>query len=99
MRPGKHQTCSECAVSTCQPPIFQQGVLNLIDGHIRWVKVVWAAPVETAPVDKDTLKANWGYQGTMAKAIDSQSLTSQWHLLRALTAHLSKVLSASKTTV
>ena len=61
-------------------------------GIVRWVKVIWSAESDRAPLDKDVLDANWGWQDTKAKSLGSQSLMTRWKTMDALRTHLSSVL-------
>lgn len=61
-------------------------------GIVRWVKVIWSARQDRAPLDAETLDANWGWYDTKAKSLDSHNLMTRWQTLDALRAHLSTVL-------
>ena len=61
-------------------------------GIVRWVKVIWAAEPGKAPKDKETLKVNWGYQNTKAKALNGDNLMKHWQTIDALRSQVSKAL-------
>lgn len=65
-------------------------------GIVRWIKVIWAAESDTAPLDAETLEVDWGWHNTKAKALDGPNLMKRWHTLDALRAHVSTVLDDSK---
>jgi len=65
-------------------------------GILRWVKVLWAAnfsDTSTIPVDKDVMKANWGFQGTKAKSLESDNLRSEWGDIDSLRTHLGSIFN------
>jgi hypothetical protein len=65
-------------------------------GIVRWVKVNWVAnfnSLSSIPIDKDVMKANWGYQGTKAKSLESPNLMSQWGDIDRLRTHLESVFN------
>ncbi|MTJ50516.1 hypothetical protein [Dolichospermum sp. UHCC 0259] len=51
-------------------------------GVFRSARVLWVTPhfdnPNRIPVDIDFMRANWGYQGSLAKSLDSKNLKSAW---------------------
>lgn len=66
-------------------------------GIFRAVKVRWVVPNFSAPhcipLDKDVMKADWGWYDTKAKLLTSPSLMSQWNNIESLRTHLKGVFS------
>jgi len=65
-------------------------------GILRWVKILWAAnfsDTSTIPVDKDVMKANWGFEGTKAKSLERPSLMSEWVDIDSLRTHLGSIFN------
>lgn len=61
-------------------------------GIIRWVKVIWFAGPDKAPLDLEVIGVDWGWQNTKAKSLNSSGLKERWGSPDALRAHLSSVL-------
>ncbi len=60
----------------------------------RWVKVHWIADfnnIISIPVDKEIMKVNWGYQGTLAKSLSARNLMNEWGNIDNLRNHLQSV--------
>jgi hypothetical protein len=65
-------------------------------GIFRWVKVHWIADFDhpnSIPLDKDVMKANWSFQGTKAKRLESPSLMFEWKNINNLRTHLQTVFN------
>ncbi|MBD1929446.1 hypothetical protein H6F74_24845 [Trichocoleus sp. FACHB-90] len=64
-------------------------------GIFRWVKVRWVVPdfsdPHRIPLDKDVMKAEWGWYDTKAKLLTSPGLMSQWNNIESLRTHLETV--------
>ena len=60
----------------------------------RWVKVHWIADfnnIISIPLDKEVMKVNWGYQGTLAKSLSAPNLMNEWGNIDNLRNHLKSV--------
>ncbi|MBN3878737.1 MULTISPECIES: hypothetical protein [unclassified Nostoc] len=65
-------------------------------GIFRWVKVHWIADFKNPnriPIDKDEMRANWGFYNTKAKLLSSPNLMEQWGSIDKLRAHLGQVFN------
>jgi hypothetical protein len=65
-------------------------------GIFRWVKVHWIADFDNPshiPLDKNEMRANWGYFDTKAKLLSSPKLMEQWGSIDKLRAHLGEVFN------
>ncbi|MFM7405134.1 MAG: hypothetical protein ACKO3K_00280 [Cuspidothrix sp.] len=65
-------------------------------GIFRWVKVHWVANFNdpnSIPLDKDVMKANWGWYDTKAKRLESDNLMSVWKNINDLRTHLQTVFN------
>ena len=63
-------------------------------GIVRWVKVSWVTNFQDPnkiPVDKNVMKAEWGWRDTKAKLLESPSLMNEWHSIDDLRTHLQKI--------
>jgi hypothetical protein len=63
-------------------------------GIIRWIKVCWVSDfcnVDTMPVDREVMKADWGWFDTKAKSLESPNLMAQWGSLDNLRTHLKTI--------
>ncbi|MEP0812705.1 hypothetical protein [Coleofasciculus sp. FACHB-SPT9] len=65
-------------------------------GIFRRVKIHWVADFSNPyriPLDKDVMRADWGWRDTKAKSLASPSLMSQWNNIESLRTHLKGVFS------
>jgi hypothetical protein len=64
-------------------------------GIFRWVKVSWVVAdfdnPSLIPLDKEVMRAEWGWYDTKAKSLDSRSLRSTWGNMNKLKEHLKPV--------
>ena len=62
--------------------------------NFRWVKVHWIANfnnISSIPVDKEIMKVNWGYQGTLAQSLKASNLMNEWGNIDSLRNHVESV--------
>ena len=65
-------------------------------GIFRWVKIHWITDfshISSIPVDRNVMRANWGWHNTKAKSLNSPRLMSQWVNIDNLITHLKTVFS------
>jgi hypothetical protein len=64
-------------------------------GIFRWVKVHWVAADfnnhSLIPIDRKVMRADWGWQDTKAKRLDSPNLMSEWGTIERLRESLKEV--------
>lgn len=65
-------------------------------GIFRWVKIHWIADfahTDKIPLDKDEMKANWGWFDTKAKSLEGVCLMHEWETIKNLRTHLEFVFT------